>query len=327
MKKKTTLLSILFLCFSIKAFSLDNTKIKQLIKEIRETDSYFITNIYHISNEYSIALIRYEDVDAYKIYIFSNSDFKTVDIDSNSRKNYKYLNKCDDADVYYGDFTFDETPDISWIKLSEGPVFEIYNLDVNLNNEYFELFYPPSGYYLNDNPRISKTNYITFNDIQFCIVNGRRGFRVFSIGEMKANKGINTVNSYVAIFENSIDSKYYFFYWDKTEQRYILDETVTDDHLKNAWCPEDYFAYNGLKFSKLDSKLTETDLKDLDKSQLRLMRNAVYARHGRTFKSIDLQSLWECYTWYEKNPAYSDDLLTETDKHNIELVQKFEAGK
>ena len=83
MKKKTTLLSILFLCFSIKAFSLDNTKIKQLIKEIRETDSYFITNIYHISNEYSIALIRYEDVDAYKIYIFSNSDFKTVDIDSN----------------------------------------------------------------------------------------------------------------------------------------------------------------------------------------------------------------------------------------------------
>ena len=53
----------------------------------------------------------------------------------------------------------------------------------------------------------------------------------------------------------------------------------------------------------------------------------VYARHGRTFKSVDLQSLWECYTWYEKNPNYSDDLLTETDKYNIELVQKFEAKK
>ena len=28
--------------------------------------------------------------------------------------------------------------------------------------------------------------------------------------------------------------------------------------------------------------------------------------------------------WYERNPNYSDDLLTETDKYNIELIQKFE---
>ena len=120
------------------------------------------------------------------------------------------------------------------------------------------------------------------------------------------------------------DSNYVFFYWDKNEQCYILDESVTHDQLKNAYCPDDYFAYNGLKFSKLDSKLTEEDLKDLDKAQLRLMRNAVYARHGRTFKSVDLQSLWECYTWYKKNPNYSDDLLTETDKYNIEIIKSYE---
>ena len=102
---------------------------------------------------------------------------------------------------------------------------------------------------------------------------------------------------------------------------------VSSEQIKNAYYPEDYFAYNGLKFSKLDSKLTEVDLKDLDKAQLRLMRNAVYARHGRTFKNVDLQSLWECYTWYKKNPNYTDDLLTEIDKYNIDFIQKYESAK
>ena len=303
-KKKTNLIIFILLFFSIKIYSLDNTIIQQLIKNNREIDYQFIKNIYSINNEYSIALIKYEDVDAYKIYIFSNNDFKAVDIDSNSKKSYKYLNKCENADVYYGDFSFDS----------------------NLNIKYLELLYPPSLYYLNDNPRILKSNYINFNDFQFCIINGKRGVRVFSIGEMEClrNKITKKIEYYEAVFENSITSKYYFFYWSPSEQRYILDETVTQEQLQNAYCPEDYFAYNGLKFSKLDSKLIDADLKDLDKAQLRLMRNAVYARHGRTFKSVDLQSLWECYTWYKKNPNYSDDLLTETDKYNIEIIKSYE---
>ncbi|MCR5289290.1 MAG: YARHG domain-containing protein [Treponema sp.] len=246
-----------------------------------------------------------------------------MDIDCSSKKTYKYLKKCENADVYYGDFTFDDFPDISWIKLRQGPVFELHKLDLELNTKYLEVLYPPAVYYLKTNPRISQSNYISFDDLQFCIVNGKRGIRIFSIGEIQHNKK-NKIEYYEAILENSTNSIYYFFYWDKNEQRYILDESVTQEDLANAYCPEDYFAYNGLQFSKLDSKLTDSDLKDLDKAQLRLMRNAVYARHGRTFKSVDLQSLWECYTWYKKNPDYSDALLTETDKYNIELIQKYE---
>ena len=143
-------------------------------------------------------------------------------------------------------------------------------------------------------------------DIIFSIINGKRGF------------------CFKQPDKNNVPY-WSFYYWSKKEQRYILDETVTQEQLKNAYCPENYFAYNGLKFSKLDSKLTAEDLRDLDKAQLRLMRNAVYARHGRTFKSVDLQSLWECYTWYKKNPNYNDSLLTDIDKYNIELIQKYEA--
>ena len=145
-------------------------------------------------------------------------------------------------------------------------------------------------------------------DIVFSIINGKRGF------------------CFKQPDQNNVPY-WSFYYWSKNEQRYILDETVTQSQIKNAYCPEDYFAYSGLKFSRLDSKLTDADLKDLDKAQLRLMRNAVYARHGRIFKSVDLQSLWECYTWYKKNPNYTDDLLTETDRYNIELIQTFEERK
>lgn len=165
-----------------------------------------------------------------------------------------------------------------------------------------------------------------FSWITYCIVNGKRGIRIKTKGKTLEKKDyysfVGDKDNYY--FYEGKNENLAFFYWDKNEQRYILDESVTQEQLRNAYCPEDYFAYNGLQFSKLDSKLTEADLKDLDKAQLRLMRNAVYARHGRAFKSVDLQSLWECYTWYKKNPNYSDDLLTETDRHNIELIKRFE---
>lgn len=118
--------------------------------------------------------------------------------------------------------------------------------------------------------------------------------------------------------------QYAFFYWSPKEQKYILDKSVTQSQITNAIITENYFAYNELKFSLLDKKLKKSDLENLDAAQLRLMRNAVYARHGRTFKSIDLQSLWECYTWYKKNPNYTDELLTEIDKYNIELIKSYE---
>ena len=123
-----------------------------------------------------------------------------------------------------------------------------------------------------------------------------------------------------------------FWYFDSVTQKYEMLEEIWNteedtplDGLIFAEAKTELFSKKELDFSKLDSKLTEADLKDLDKAQLRLMRNAVYARHGRTFKSVDLQSLWECYTWYKKNPNYSDALLTDIDKYNIELIQKYEA--
>ncbi|MBP5450872.1 MAG: YARHG domain-containing protein [Treponema sp.] len=311
--------------FFFSQSQLDNTKIKELVKDNREIDYNYISEIYSLDNGYYIALIEFEDI--YKIYIISNdSKFTTVDIESSSKKNYKNLIKCGKADVYSGDLTYDGLQDIMWIKLRQGPVLEIYKLDLELETEYLELLYPPAIYYSDTNPRISDANYMSFDDVQFCIVNGKRGIRVYSIGEFERSRNDSTdeVNYYEAVLEKSKASKYYFFYWSPSEQKYILDETVTQTQIKNAYCPEEYFAYNGLDFSKLEKALKKSDIKDLTPAQLRLMRNAIYARHGRIFNSVDLQSLWECYTWYKPNPDYNDNMLTKTDKKNLKLIQDIE---
>ena len=111
------------------------------------------------------------------------------------------------------------------------------------------------------------------------------------------------------------------------EEVWNTEEDTPPDGLIFAKARADLFTNNESDFSKLDSKLTAEDLQDLDKAQLRLMRNAVYARHGRTFRSVDLQSLWNCYTWYKVNPNYSDELLTDIDKYNIKLIQQYEAQR
>ena len=127
---------------------------------------------------------------------------------------------------------------------------------------------------------------------------------------------------------------YYAQFWvyDEETQQYELVEDIHDKSVKRtppdglifAEARADLFWGSKTDFSKLNGRLTDEDLEDLDKVQLRIMRNAVYARHGRMFQSEDLQTLFNECSWYTKNPEYTDGLLTETDRYNISLIQKYE---
>ena len=112
--------------------------------------------------------------------------------------------------------------------------------------------------------------------------------------------------------------------YEKLEQIWELEENTPPDGLIFAEARADLFWGSKTDFSKLNGRLTDEDLEDLDKVQLRIMRNAVYARHGRMFQSEDLQTLFNECSWYTKNPEYTDGLLTETDRYNISLIQKYE---
>ena len=332
--KKKFILAILFIV-NFNCFSLDYEAIKNNIinsfwfKEKKGIESN-IKNIYKLNNDFYITYICFKN--SQLIYYFDgvNEDWEHPE-KSISNVNIKYLTKIGELDAFIGDFTYTESNQVLFIDLHPTMNWNNFVLQgPDFNDIPFFITFPSYQYpsstlyddvqkYTGTNKRVNALRYISFNDIRFCIINNKRGFLIDAIGKVYSDG-----DSYKMDTSKNDSSNQVFFFWSPKEQKYILDETVTQEQIKNAYCPEDYFAYNGLNFSMLDSKLKEGDLKDLDKSQLRVLRNAVYARHGRTFKSVDLQSLWECYTWYKKNPNYSDSLLTDIDKYNIELIQNYE---
>jgi hypothetical protein len=74
----------------------------------------------------------------------------------------------------------------------------------------------------------------------------------------------------------------------------------------------------------LDQVLAVKDLRLLSLRDLRLLRNTIYARRGRPFKSPLLQEHFSNMPWYTPDPAYTDKRLTKTDKRNVALIQQVE---
>ncbi len=72
-------------------------------------------------------------------------------------------------------------------------------------------------------------------------------------------------------------------------------------------------------------KLSDSDLYGLSKSELRILRNTIYARHGRKFKSQDLQQYFNSFPWYDgRYDEIPVSWLSDIEKHNINLIQSFE---
>ena len=115
-----------------------------------------------------------------------------------------------------------------------------------------------------------------------------------------------------------------FYYYDRVQQKYVRDETASSEELEQIHGSPDFFAEAGIDYTKLERPLIPADLEGFSKPALRIWRNAVYARHGRTFKSEDLQALFNEYAWYKADKNYNDAKLTDTDKANIKLISEFE---
>lgn len=56
------------------------------------------------------------------------------------------------------------------------------------------------------------------------------------------------------------------------------------------------------------------------KAELRLKRNEVFARHGRSFRSEDLQEFFGAQDWYRPQDDYSDERLLPGDRECVELI-------
>lgn len=76
--------------------------------------------------------------------------------------------------------------------------------------------------------------------------------------------------------------------------------------------------------TKLEKLLKLSDLDDYSPRDLKLLRNMVFARRGRPFKTPLVQGHFATVTWYKPDPAYKDSRLTEVDKKNVQLILSLE---
>ena len=70
--------------------------------------------------------------------------------------------------------------------------------------------------------------------------------------------------------------------------------------------------------------ITEQMLHGLSLHELRLLRNEIYARHGRMFRADWLQQYFFFQPWYAPDENFKDENLSGNDKLNVETIVKFE---
>ena len=70
--------------------------------------------------------------------------------------------------------------------------------------------------------------------------------------------------------------------------------------------------------------ITDETLGAMFAEDLRVLRNEVYARHGRVFKDPELQKYFEAQAWYKANPEFKDDQLNEIEAKNLAKIREAE---
>ena len=119
-------------------------------------------------------------------------------------------------------------------------------------------------------------------------------------------------------------------YWYKPSDRYN-SQTLTALERKNlqmiasAESKQRRLAISPGDMELFENKMiTERMLKGLSLHELRLLRNEIYARHGRAFRAPWLQQYFWSQPWYEQKEDFQDEQVSGTDKLNVETIVRYE---
>ena len=71
--------------------------------------------------------------------------------------------------------------------------------------------------------------------------------------------------------------------------------------------------------------VTDADIRNYDSGQLRILRNAIYARHYRKFKDAGLRQYFNTFQWYDgRRDEIPASELNKYEKYNIQFIQRYE---
>ena len=89
---------------------------------------------------------------------------------------------------------------------------------------------------------------------------------------------------------------------------------IADEMAQVAWLEYDLNTYS--------KKITEDDIYYLNKRDLRILRNEIYARYGYIFDDPALVEEFKYAWWY--TPVTKKVTLTDIEKHNVEVIRRKE---
>lgn len=73
-----------------------------------------------------------------------------------------------------------------------------------------------------------------------------------------------------------------------------------------------------------EKELSADELRDLGEDRLRIARNEIYARYGRSFQDEALAQYFQKKAWYCQSETIDDTVLSETELANRDLIQQAE---
>lgn len=121
----------------------------------------------------------------------------------------------------------------------------------------------------------------------------------------KLDKRIFTYDKNLALDESAINEAFYDTYDDEqgtfeipTEQAIIINASNTE--------------------------LKPEDVENLYKGDMEIIRNAIYARHGYTFKYRRMRYIFDKISWYIPVHTEVKDMLTDLERKNIDLLKRYE---
>jgi hypothetical protein len=78
------------------------------------------------------------------------------------------------------------------------------------------------------------------------------------------------------------------------------------------------------KFNASTTLLKKADVENMKRGDLEVMRNAIYARHGYSFRNRRMRYLFDRVEWYMPVSTDIRAQLTEIEKQNIDLLKRYE---
>jgi hypothetical protein len=99
------------------------------------------------------------------------------------------------------------------------------------------------------------------------------------------------------------------------------NQSISDEF---EWFMTGFLPLNEESFSLSGSWIFQVG--ELNRTQLRLIRNTIYARHGYIFNSIDLKEYFSQFNWYIGTKTNVDGELTADEISIIEFIRQMEAN-